>query len=109
MLSWPCVTCQQPQSSTGGPLQLSSHCSSLAGARLLLQDPIDFSTIKNRLEAGTFYRSLSLFTADVRHLCQNARVYNAVETFYYKSADKLESLYDSLLNAHLVFDSAAAV
>lgn len=72
------------------------------------QDPINFSTIRQRLEAGNFYRSLALFTADVRHLCQNARVYNSADTFYYKSADKLESLYDSLLNSHLVFDSSVA-
>ena len=72
------------------------------------QDPIDFSTIRQRLEAGSYYRTLSLFTADVRHLCQNARVYNSAETFYYKAADKLEAQYDQLLNGHLVFDSAVA-
>ena len=70
------------------------------------QDPVDFGTIRKRLEVGNYYRSLSLFTADVRHLCQNARIYNSADTFYYKSADKLEALYDSLLNSHIVFDSA---
>ena len=64
--------------------------------------------MKHRVEAGNFYRSLPLFTADVRHLCQNARIYNSADTFYFRAADKLEALYDNLLNSQLVFDSSVS-
>ena len=71
-----------------------------------VQDPIDLGTIRKRVLDGSYYRTLSLFTADVRHICQNARIYNATDTVYYKMADKLEALYDSHLNSHLLIDSS---
>ena len=73
---------------------------------LCVQDPIDLGTIRKRVLDGGYYSTLSLFTADVRHICQNARIYNAADTVYYKMADKLEALYDSHLNSHLLIDSS---
>lgn len=40
-------------------------------------------TIGERLEAG-FYTSLEMFAADFRRMFNNARIYNAPETLYYK-------------------------
>ena len=48
-----------------------------------MQDPIDVRTIGERLEAG-FYTSLEMFAADFRRMFNNARIYNAPETLYYK-------------------------
>jgi Bromodomain len=48
-----------------------------------LQDPIDLRTIGERLDDG-FYSSLEMFAADFRRMFNNARIYNAPETLYYK-------------------------
>jgi histone acetyltransferase len=48
-----------------------------------MQDPIDVRTIGERLEAG-FYTTLEMFAADFRRMFNNARIYNAPETLYYK-------------------------
>ena len=87
--------------------QLQSYCrASVAEHPSCAQDPIDLGTIRKRVLDGSYYRTLSLFTADIRHICHNARVYNAADTVYYKMADKLEALYDSHLNSHLLIDSS---
>ena len=50
--------------------------------------PMDFSTMKSKLRDG-LYTGYETFEADVRLLCANAMLYNAVETLYYKEAEKL--------------------
>ena len=59
--------------------------------------------------AGDHYITLGIFIADLRRLCQNARVYNAADTVFYKLADKMESLFEQYLNSHLTFQSSLAV
>ena len=48
--------------------------------------------MRARLEAGGFYITLDIFTADVRRMCANARIYNAVHTIYVQYANKVRSL-----------------
>lgn len=55
-----------------------------------MQDPIDVRTIGERLEAG-FYTSLEMFAADFRRMFNNARIYNAPETLYYKVGCRCKS------------------
>jgi histone acetyltransferase len=70
-----------------------------------LQDPIDLSLIRKRLDSGTYYLTLNIFVADVNRMCANARVYNAAETVYYKLANKVEALLEEYLHAHVLFDA----
>ena len=67
------------------------------------QDPIDLSTVGERLAAG-FYGSLEMFAADLRRMFANARVYNAPETHYFKIAGRLEAFFNEHLASHLVMD-----
>ncbi len=74
------------------------------GRRACPQDPMDLSLIQQRLKSGTYYVTLDIFTADLRRMFTNCRIYNAAETIYYKIANKLESFMDQWLNTHLLFD-----
>ena len=76
---------------------------------LAVQDPIDLGTMRERVLAGNHYITLGIFVADLRRLCQNARVYNAADTIFYKLADKMEGLFEQYLNSHLTFQSSLAV
>ena len=61
--------------------------------------------MKEQILAGGRYLTLGIFMADMRRMCQNARVYNAADTVYYKMADKVEAIFEDYLNQHLVFDA----
>ena len=64
---------------------------------------MDLSKIEARLEGGKFYITLEIFQADVRRIFKNAHLYNAVETYWYKAATRLESFFDHYLASHLTF------
>ena len=53
------------------------------------QDPVDLSRMQARLEAGAYYIALDIFTADVRRMCANARIYNAAHTIYVQYANRV--------------------
>ncbi len=55
------------------------------------QDPVDLSLMQARLEAGAYYITLDIFTADVRRMCANARIYNAAHTIYVQYANRVRS------------------
>jgi len=56
----------------------------------VIKDPMDLETIRKRVEAGDYYRSLEMFVADFRTIFRNCRYYNAPETVYFKAAEALE-------------------
>lgn len=58
----------------------------------VIQDPIDFSTMRKKIVTSQ-YTSLTLFINDARRLCINACVFNAAESLYAKTA---KQIYDSL-------------
>ena len=70
---------------------------------------MDLGTMQARVLAGSHYLTLGMLTADLRRMCQNARVYNAADTHFYKLADKMEALYEHYLNTHLVFQASPSV
>ena len=64
--------------------------------RLVISDPIDFSTIKLKILTQQ-YTSLTSFMSDARRLCINVCVFNAAGSLYAKTAKKI---YDSLEIMH---------
>ncbi|KAJ2777785.1 hypothetical protein GGI15_004400 [Coemansia interrupta] len=55
----------------------------------VIQRPMDLGTIRQRVEADG-YGSIYEFRADVMLVCENARVFNGVESFYAQKAGDLE-------------------
>ncbi|KAL3157908.1 hypothetical protein ABBQ32_012315 [Trebouxia sp. C0010 RCD-2024] len=69
----------------------------------VIKDPMDLSLMEQRLKKKDYYLTLDIFAADMRRICNNARVYNASESPYYKSANRLEAFFDQYMHAHLLF------
>ncbi|KAK3836359.1 MAG: hypothetical protein JOS17DRAFT_733991 [Linnemannia elongata] len=49
---------------------------------------MDFSTMRSKVERN-FYPTIDEFLSDFQLVCDNARLYNAKETLYWRQADKL--------------------
>ena len=79
-------------------------CTSCQAAASAMQDPVDLSLIKKRLESKTYYITLNIFAADVNRMCANARVYNNAETIYFKLANRIEEFLEEYLHSHLVYE-----
>ena len=56
----------------------------------VIRDMMDLATIEERLEKGTYYRSLEMFVADFRKVFRNCKFYNAPGTVYHTAADNLD-------------------
>ena len=69
----------------------------------IVKSPIDMSTIRKRLESGSFYISMDIFVADVLRMFANAKFYNTPETIFYKSAHKLTVLFQGWVNASVQY------
>ncbi|CAG8450689.1 1500_t:CDS:10 [Scutellospora calospora] len=54
----------------------------------IIQKPMDFGTMRQKIERNE-YSSIDEFKEDFTLVCNNCKTYNAPETLYYKSADKL--------------------
>lgn len=54
----------------------------------IINHPMDFSFMKYKIDSNE-YHSLEQFREDFNLMCNNAMVYNAPETIYYKAAKKL--------------------
>lgn len=74
------------------PLHLFALPVTAEGYQAIIQNPIDFSTIRDNV-LNCRYSSLGSFTSDARLLCQNALAYNHASSVYYKTAkDMLDVL-----------------
>lgn len=67
-----------------------------------VQDPIDLSLIKRRLQSRRYYLTLDIFTADLKRMFANCKLYNAVDTVYYKLSTKLEASFEYLLGMSIM-------
>lgn len=56
------------------------------------QDPIDLQTMRDRLEAGGFYKSHAMLQADMLRMCVNCKTYNAEGTAYFQAAVDIEAV-----------------
>ncbi|KAF9917741.1 hypothetical protein BX616_000049 [Lobosporangium transversale] len=54
----------------------------------IIKNPMDFSTMRAKVERN-FYPNIDEFLKDFQLVCDNARLYNAKETLYWRQADKL--------------------
>lgn len=58
--------------------------------------------MQKRLETEGFYSSIDIFKADMKRMIDNCRLYNRVETFYYKFANHLEQAFRKYLNENMM-------
>ncbi|GLU03598.1 hypothetical protein SLE2022_207880 [Rubroshorea leprosula] len=65
----------------------------------IIKDPMDLKTISKRVESEQYYVTLDMFIADVKRMFANARIYNSPDTIYYKCATRLESHFQSKVQA----------
>ncbi|KAI8093489.1 uncharacterized protein BX664DRAFT_278497 [Halteromyces radiatus] len=56
----------------------------------VIKRPMDFSTLRQKIENDK-YKTMDDFRKDFLLIVQNAKLYNAPDTIYWKSADKLEN------------------
>lgn len=70
--------------------------------RKVIKDPIDISLIERRLSDRNYYINLEIFQADWARMFQNCRIYNAENTLYYKSADRLERFISKFMEARII-------
>ena len=61
----------------------------------VITQPIDLSLVRERLEAGNYYASPEMLTADLYVMCENCQVYNDPSTSYYECASRLEAFVRS--------------
>lgn len=54
----------------------------------VIKNPMDLSTMRAKVERS-FYPTIDEFLSDFQLVCDNARLYNAKDTLYWKQADKL--------------------
>ncbi|KAF8948426.1 Bromodomain and PHD finger-containing protein 1 [Haplosporangium gracile] len=54
----------------------------------IIKNPMDFATMRSKVERN-FYPTIDEFLSDFQLVCDNARLYNAKETLYWRQADKL--------------------
>ncbi|KAL0082279.1 hypothetical protein J3Q64DRAFT_1722561 [Phycomyces blakesleeanus] len=69
---------------------------------LVIRHPMDFTTMKERLERD-YYQHLDDILHDFKMIVRNAKTYNAPNTIYWRSADRLE------MYGEKAFERAAAV
>ncbi|RYG56465.1 hypothetical protein EON66_02830, partial [archaeon] len=65
--------------------------------RDVISEPMDFHTMSDKLEAGA-YADMGSFATDFRLICTNAMKYNAMDTVFYKEADKLLAFGEKRIN-----------
>lgn len=58
---------------------------------------MDFSTMHKKLESGQ-YKNVDDFRQDFNLIVSNAKLYNAIDTIYWKSADKLYEVGSKLID-----------
>jgi hypothetical protein len=63
----------------------------------VIKSPMDFSTMRKKIEAGA-YRDADPFRHDFNLIVTNAKIYNAPETIYWKSADKVQEFGSKLID-----------
>ncbi|KAE8577384.1 hypothetical protein XENTR_v10004559 [Xenopus tropicalis] len=64
----------------------------------VIKEPMDLSTIEERIKTR-FYKKLTEFVADMTKIFDNCRYYNPSDSFFYQSAEVLESFFVQKLKA----------
>ncbi|XP_020897069.1 bromodomain-containing protein 9 [Exaiptasia diaphana] len=66
------------------------------GYSRVIEKPMDFSTIRNKIDSGQ-YTTIEGFRDDFHLMCNNATIYNAPDTIYYKAAKRLLLIGDKMM------------
>jgi histone acetyltransferase len=69
----------------------------------VVKDPTDIESVSERVESENYYVTLEMFAADFKRMFENCRLYNAVDTIYYKCANRLELFFDAKIAAGITF------
>ena len=59
---------------------------------LVIKQPMDLKTMTDRLRKG-FYAERNIFVEDMQKIFNNCRIYNDIETEFYKCANVLERFF----------------
>lgn len=76
------------------PMGKITECSSVVKTYFFFLTCIDLKTMTERLKAR-YYVSRRLFTADMTRIFTNCRIYNAIDTDYYKCAVNLQQYFQT--------------
>jgi len=60
----------------------------------VIRNPMDFGTIKLRIEGGKFYKAVEEFIGDVMLVFSNAKLYNGSGSDIWNMADTLEKIFE---------------
>ena len=74
----------------------------------VIKNPIDLSTIRRRVDAGSTYVTMDIFAADVARIFANCKLYNSADTVYYKAAHKLAGMFQTWVNAAVHYELPSA-
>ncbi|KAG2429318.1 hypothetical protein HXX76_011086 [Chlamydomonas incerta] len=73
----------------------------------IIKDPMALDLMEERLASRGYYATLDIFTADLRRVFDNCRLYNAPDTIYYKLANKLEAQVNVFMSNHVLYEEDA--
>ncbi|ORX75508.1 Bromodomain-containing protein, partial [Anaeromyces robustus] len=66
----------------------------------IIKNPMDFGTMQKKIDTKQ-YTKISEFQHDFELVIQNAKTYNAPETIYYRSADKISKFGSRLIEREI--------
>ncbi|ORX43976.1 Bromodomain-containing protein, partial [Piromyces finnis] len=66
----------------------------------IIKNPMDFGTMQKKIDTKQ-YSSISQFQYDFELVIQNAKIYNAPETIYYRTADKISKIGTRLIEKEI--------
>ena len=67
---------------------------------LIIKNPMDFGTMQKKIDTKK-YKSISEFQNDFELVIKNAKIYNAPETIYYRSAEKISKIGSRLIEKEI--------
>ncbi|KAG2437573.1 hypothetical protein HYH02_011214 [Chlamydomonas schloesseri] len=70
----------------------------------IIKDPMALDVMEERLACRGYYATLDIFTADLRRVFDNCRLYNAPDTIYYKLANKLEAQVNTFMAHRVLYE-----
>lgn len=73
------------------PFEIAVDTTKVPDYLSVVKTPVDLSLIRERLESGTYYKSLDMFGGELRLMLDNCRKFNPPTTSYHKAANRLET------------------
>ncbi|KAK3701462.1 hypothetical protein QZH41_014539, partial [Actinostola sp. cb2023] len=96
MFSCSCLTCSDVWKDVQGFFAFPVNDAIAPGYSRVIDKPMDFSTIRTKIDTH-HYSTIEAFRDDFHLMCNNATVYNAPETIYYKASKRLLQIGEKML------------